>query len=327
MKLYRMFLFVVAIFLSHTSTAANLPQGQEWVSVSAINKVVWAGSIDGHVAISSDAGESFELSKLPTEAKVRQLIVLDDHHGYALTSGVGELSNLYVTRNGGFSWRPLYRGAHQEHLRCMAMNPDGEAWVLGDSLDEHWHVVRSNNGKHWNSTRSGFTKRPLPNEHSSNSSDSCVRFENNTWLMGTQNAEVARVMVKEGLSLRFQVLDTPLTAGPAAGVSAVWPLSPTEFFVAGGSEEHAELYVYKGSEFSQIATPALSSAIQVLFQHGEKLYVGNEQAALVGKLSDARNGQVEWATAIEEIGVRGFSCGTEQCWLLGTDNQLHSINP
>ncbi len=137
-----------------TKLGTHLPQEHQWVSLSAVNNVVWAGSDDGYVALSTDAGKTFELSRLAADASlqqlhVRQLTVLDDHHGYALTSGVGERSGLYITRNGGFSWRPLYRGDQQEQLRCMGINPTGEAWILGDSQNEHWHVVRSNNGKHW----------------------------------------------------------------------------------------------------------------------------------------------------------------------------------
>ncbi|MCO4320327.1 WD40/YVTN/BNR-like repeat-containing protein [Aliidiomarina quisquiliarum] len=317
-----------------TSADINLPQEHRWVSLSAVNNVVWAGSDDGYVALSMDAGNTFELSRLAADASlqqlhVRQLTVLDDHHGYALTSGEGARSGLYITRNGGFSWRPLYRGEQQEQLRCMAINPTGEAWILGDSQNEHWHVVRSNNGKHWNTSRSGFAKRTLPGEQASNTSDSCVRFENNTWLMGTQNAAVARIMFKEDNALRFQVSDTPL-----AGISAVWPLNPTTFLLAGGNATTSELYTYQQGEFNAVNTPAMHSAIEVLFQQGDKVFIGNQHGAYVSQLEQTMAGNAKWESILsnvlnnseESIGARAFTCSSKHCWLLGTDNQLYQVN-
>lgn len=345
MNLYRTPLLLTVIFLlpavffapqTKASTVAtkldtNLPQSHQWVSLSAVNSVVWAGSNDGYVALSMDAGKTFELSRLAADASlqqlhVRQLTVLDDHHGYALTSGVGERSGLYITRNGGFSWRPLYRGDQQEQLRCMAINPTGEAWILGDSQNEHWHVVRSNNGKHWNTSRSGFSKRTLPGEQASNTSDSCVRFENNTWLMGTHNAAVARIMFKEDNALRFQVSDTPL-----AGISAVWPLNPTTFLIAGGHSNKSELYMYQQGEFSALNTPVMTSAIEVLFQQGSQIYIGNQHGAYASNLKQTIAGNAQWESIVDaseaSIGARAFTCSSEHCWLLGTNNQLYQIAP
>lgn len=341
MKLYRTpFTLTAAFFLptvlitaiaeattALTTKATNLPQDHQWVSLSTVNEVVWAGSNDGYVALSRDAGHSFELSRLSANASlqeiyVRQLVVIDDHHGYALTSGAGERSGLYITRNGGFSWRPLYQGEHHEQLRCMAINPDGESWILGDSQNEHWHVVRSNNGRHWNNSRSGFAKRTLPGEQASNTSDSCVRFKNNTWLMGTQKAATARIMHKEGSSLRFQVTDTPM-----AGVNAVWPVTSTIFILAGGNTNKSELYTYKQGEFNSISTPIMNAAIEVLFQQGDKVYIGNGNGAYMSSVEDVLNSTPRWHSITESIGARSFTCSDNHCWLLGTDNQLYKLNP
>lgn len=335
MKLYRTPLNLTAVFLlpavlltaTAEVTTTNLSQEHQWVSLSAVNNVVWAGSNDGYVALSRDAGHSFEVSRLSANANlqelnIRQLIVIDDHHGYALTTGAGERSGLYITRNGGFSWRPLYQGEHHEQLRCMAINPDGEAWILGDSQNEHWHVVRSNNGRHWSSSRSGFAKRSLPGEQASNTSDSCVRFENNTWLMGTQNADIARIMHKQGSSLRFQVTDTPMV-----GVSAVWPLTSTTFILAGGNANKGELYAYNDGEFDELKAPAMTSTIEVLFKKGDRVYIGNSSGIFMSPVEDLLNGHPQWNSVFESIGARSFTCSADQCWLLGSDNQLYKINP
>ncbi|RUO37131.1 hypothetical protein CWE15_11515 [Aliidiomarina taiwanensis] len=320
MKFFRICLFTLTFWMPFCSLANSLPADHTWVSVAAEGQVVWVGSDAGRVAHSVDSGETFELSELPNSAQVRQLTVLDDLHGYALTSGVGRDSALFITRNGGFSWRPLYRGEGGERLRCMGMNPNRESWILGDTQNNSWHVVSSNNGRHWRSSRSGFTKRPLPDEQASNTSDSCMRFVNDTWLMGTQNAETARIMHKKASDLRFTVEDTPL-----AGVSAVWPLDSKLFLVAGGSQAKGELYLYREGVFTQLATPEFKRAIEVLYQAGETVFMGNGGGFYQAFLEDVLANKASWQPVLEGVGARGFTCTTEQCWLLGSDNQLHTV--
>lgn len=322
MTLLRISLFTFILLAAFASQAAGLPEGHTWVSVAAEKDIVWVGSDAGRVAHSVDGGASFELSELPNTARVRQLVVLDDLHGYALTSGVGRDSALFITRNGGFSWRPLYRGEGDERLRCMGMNPNRESWILGDTQNNSWHVVNTNNGRHWRSSRSGFTKRPLADEQASNTSDACLRFENDTWLMGTQNAETARIMYKKVSDLRFTVADTPLT-----GVGAVWPLDSDVFLIAGGSDAVGELYLYQQGAFQALTTPAFSSAIEVLYQAGDQVFMGNDDGFYQAYLADVLDSKANWQAVQTGVGARGFTCTTEQCWLLGSDNQLHPVNP
>src|SRR5690554_613841 len=319
MKFLRISLFTFILLASFESLATNLPAGHNWVSVAAENKVVWVGSDAGRVAHSVDGGVSFELSELPNTARVRQLVVLDDLHGYALTSGRGRDSALFITRNGGFSWRPLYQGEGNERLRCMGINLNRESWILGDTQNNSWHVVSSNNGRHWRSSRSGFTKRPLAGEQASNTSDACVRFENDTWLMGTQKAETARIMYKNVRDLRFTVVDTPL-----AGVHAVWPLDGAQFLIAGGNTQRGELFVYQQGAFSAVAIPEFGSALTVLYQAGDRVYLGNAEGVYQAALADVLSNKADWEPVVENTGARGFTCTTEQCWLLGSDNQLHT---
>lgn len=329
---------ISALFFFSATAFAQLPTDQQWRTLAVKNDTIWLGSHQGQIARSNNAGRTFELSHLANNAPVRQLYAVDEHLGYALTTGLGQQSSLYITRNGGFSWRPVYQGSRQEQLACMAFNTTGEAWILGNSQEQNWHVVRSNNGRHWHSSRAGFTSRPLAHEQASTSSDNCLRFENNTWLMGTQSAAVARIMYKDNASLRFQVLDTPLSAGEgaigkvAAGVHAVWPLDHTEFLIAGGNAEQGELYYFNqensASEgFQAIQTPSFNQAIQVLYVHQNTVYIGNENAFFRSPLAQVQQNTAEWQLVLEGIGARSFSCNNNQCWLLGSDNQLHSISP
>ncbi|WP_157957843.1 WD40/YVTN/BNR-like repeat-containing protein [Aliidiomarina celeris] len=299
-----------------------LPEGQ-WVSLSAPTEhIIWLGSNNGVVALSTDGGQNFEL-QTPAGASnhpvIRQISAQDDRHAYVLTSGRGELSRLYITRNAGFSWRRLYRGNGDEQLRCFAMIPDGEAWILADTLHDNWHVVRSSNGTHWISSRSGFSERPQHAEQASNDSQSCARFENDTWLMGTRNAEQARMIYKGRNSLRFQVENTPMAAGLNAGIEAVWPYSESEFLLAGGSSERAQLlHVRRNSDtpFTAVPLPATySSALKLLLHSGNQVMIGNAEGFHTSE-KPIENNEWNWQQ-IGNFGVQALSCYAEEaCWAL-----------
>ncbi|MCC5855501.1 MAG: hypothetical protein JJU10_07490 [Idiomarina sp.] len=310
---------------SVSSVAVATPDIANWHTMHAPSeRVVWLGGDGGKVAMSANGGESFETSFPGGQASdlhVRQLFAIDDRHAYALTSGRGERSRLYVTRNGGFSWRRLYRGNGDEELRCFALIPDGEGWVLGDNLHDSWHVVRTSNGNHWLSSRSGFAGPAMPGEQASNVSDSCARFENNTWLMGTKNGRTARIIYKARNALRFQVADTPLRAGAGAGVSAVWPLDSRDFLIAGGDEEVAELYRYRSGDFEALEVSGLTGAIQVLHYRASNIWVGNANGLKVSNDYGASWREVEGESAL------AMQCVSDsRCWLLNGQGELKQLS-
>lgn len=323
-----------------------------WTSLAVNQNNLWIGNDQGEVLISDNAGQRFQISqpghlKLASNTAVthvQQLLILDALHGYALTADAQQGPTLYQTRNAGYSWRTVYQGSPLDELGCMAISPSQEAWILGTTQDEHWHAVRSNNGRNWVTSKSGFSDRPSAQEAASSLSTHCARYENNTWILGTQAGEQARILVKEGAALRFQVIETPIKAGvDQDGVHAVWPLNKRDFLVAGGTDQQAALYKYQRQGFSRsledfttIATP-FKSRILFLVVYQQHVLIGNETGLYqlpLNELQQIKPGQTEqpdWqvieltepnqGSEESQQGIRALECGISTCWALSADGQ------
>ncbi|WP_228517991.1 WD40/YVTN/BNR-like repeat-containing protein [Aliidiomarina indica] len=324
----RNILFVLGCLALPSAAAENfgLPEGH-WSAVYAVNKdIVWVGNYEGQVAVTSNGGESWDVSTpggRTANLVIRQLKAFDDRHAFVLSTGRGERSRLLLTRNGGFSWRQMYRGNGDEELRCFALIPDGEGFVLGDTLDDNWHVIRSSNGSNWLASRSGFSERPLPSEAAS-SEGQCAVFANNTFVMGTLGGTTARIMHKGRTSLRFQVLDTPLSAGPDSGVHAVFPISQRDFLIAGGAagdEAQPELFRFFQDEFTQLSAPPVQGALTQMTAAGSTILAGN--ASGFYRSEDFGD---QWQS-VSSAGVVSISCFDESfCWYLDDNRQLNLLS-
>lgn len=324
---------VLAVILSGLATTAaatevtqlSLPADHSWQALAVPNTgTIWLGSSQGHVARSvdnSDDWDIFEPGGSGNVLNVRQILALDERQAYALSTGRGERSRLMHTRNGGGRWDRLHRANGDEHLRCFDMIPDGEAWILGDTVNDNWHAVRSSSGSRWMGTRSGFARSALPSEGASDRGHQCVRFENDTWAMGTMGASTARLIYKSRNSLRFQVVDTPVSAGSDSGIHAVYPMSTNNILVAGG-RDNPELFRYEGNDFSELSpTHLLEGALTVLKVVDGRLLTGNESGLLY-----SYNMGEDWHE-VDISGVTALSCptGTDACWAIDSAQQLQQI--
>lgn len=256
--------------------------GAYWQSLSASGQqTLWVGSSEGHIAHSDDGGESWSLTRPTgtTSLAIAQIKALDERQAYVLTQGSGTDSRLYHTRNSGFSWNRVYRANGDETLRCFDLIPDAEAWILGNGLNDNWHVVRSTNGRSWLASRSGFDRSLQPGEGAFNESASCVRYDNDTWAMGSAYGNVARIMVKSTNALRFNVHDTPIR-GTTPAVTALYPLGNRDIVLAGGdldnTDEQPRIYRWQNREFNALPTPDLNGILTNLKVIDGVLVVGND---------------------------------------------------
>ena len=292
-----------------------------WKSIFVVDdNTVWVGSGEGKVAVSENAGETWQVSTpggRSANLDIRQIVAYDNRHAFLLSSGRGERSRLMRTRNAGYSWRQLYRANGDEYLHCFDIIPDGESWVLGEAILDDWHVVRSSNTNHWISSRSGFAERSLMGESASDDGN-CVTFANNFWAMGTKDAEYARLVYKSARALRFQVVNTPLTGGAGNGIHVVYPLGNNDILIAGGAEQGPpEFYRYTNGNFTELNSPPLEGPLIQMVVTGSWTLVGNTNGVY---RSD--NFGDSWAQ-VSASGVKGLSCSeTGACWAITIDHEV-----
>ncbi|RUO21105.1 hypothetical protein CWE08_05790 [Aliidiomarina iranensis] len=303
--------------------SSELPTA-DWSSLYVVDSdIIWIGSHDGQIAVSSDTGQTWNVSTpggRSSNLNIRQIIAYDERHAFALSSGRGERSRLVRSRNGGFSWSTLHRGNGDEFLHCFDMIPEGEGWILGETNLDDWHVIRSSNSSNWIGTRSGFSERALMNESGSEFGN-CVVHDNNFWVMGTKGADQARLIYKSAAGLRFQVVETPLTAGSGNGIHSVAVLGMEDFLLAGGAENGApEFYRYQRGEFTELSAPPVNGPLTLMITVGDWVLAGNETG--VHKSNDLG---ADWLPALDN-GAIALSCSSvDSCWLITPDHELKSF--
>ena len=297
---------------------------QLWIGAAPVSRsTIWLSGENGLVAHSDDGGNSWRYSQPgQDDLQFRDIEAIDNRQAYALSIGDDGQSKVYFTDNGGENWRMRYRAEADTFLNCMDLSPNGEAWVFGDSVGDSWRIVRSPGGRNWIKAYSAVSQKPLSNEGGFASSGSCVRFNNQTWLVGTGNADTARVLRKGGFGIRFEVIDTPMQAGPNAGIWAVWPVDDEQFYIAGGhlntdDNEGERLWYYDGDEFSALPEPPLQGALyslSVVEHQGRWILTSNPSGAAA-----YHEPSQKWFK-LTDANVWNVQCHSDiSCWFVGKD--------
>jgi len=300
---------------------------QQWVGVSPVSRdTIWISGEKGTVARTTDSGKSWEYFQPgPGDLDFRDIEAIDDRRAYALSVGTGGQSRIYYTENGGNSWRLRYRGEADSFFNCMALSPSGEAWVHGDSVGDEWRMVRSADGRNWMQVRSAVAEPPQSNEGGFASSGSCARFNNDNWMIATGNADKARVLIKGSFGIRFRVVETPMEAGPMAGITSVWPIDDKTFYIAGGdlndaSGDENRLWHYQNNEFEALPGPPIKGALyslSLIDHNGSWLLTSNPQGAA------ALNLQTKKWFKLSDANIWNIQChGDISCWLVGKDGYV-----
>lgn len=298
-------------------TLTTVPE-VNWIGVSAPSPdVVWISGSNATIGRSLNGGESWQFTTPSTSPlEFRDIEALDSDQAYALSIGENGDSRVYYTSNGGNSWQLRYRATSEQFLNCIAIARSGEAWITGDTIDGRWDMVRSADGRNWLTARNAIGQAPQAGEGGLAASGGCIRFNNGVWAIGTANATVARILYKGVTRIRFQVIDTPLAAGPAAGIASVWPYSDKHMLMVGGDLNHPDarprIAEYKDGSFIDWPEPPLDGALYSLtITPDDQVLVTNPSGAAL------HNSTTNAWSQISEANVWNSACVADHCYLVG----------
>lgn len=124
------------------------------------NKIIWVSGSNGMVGKSVDAGITWKWLQVKgfEKTEFRDIEAFDGKS--AIVLGVGEPAFLLKTRDGGDSWKVVYRNETKGmFLDAMAFSDDKHGIVVGDPIDGRFFIVKtSDNGETWQSVPT--MKRP-----------------------------------------------------------------------------------------------------------------------------------------------------------------------
>lgn len=187
--------------------------------------VVWVSGHGGTWGRSTDGGLSWTTGVVPgaDSLQFRDVAGFDARRAVLLAAGTGPMSRLMRTDDGGATWTETFVMDHPDgFLDCMAFVDDRRGWAYGDAVDGGLYLLEtSDGGAGWSRVPASALPEALESEGGFAASGDCVAPDGEGGVaVATGNGSRPRLLRGSG-ETGWTALDLPLTAGPAAGATAV----------------------------------------------------------------------------------------------------------
>ena len=207
--------------------------------VSAVSeKVAWASGAGSTVLRTSDGGATWQKLNVTTDAlDFRDIDAIDEVTAYALSIGNGPASRIYKTTDGGKTWTMQFKSDDQKvFLDAMSFWDANNGIVFGDSVDGQLYILTtSDGGRNWSRVPTANLPPALEGEGAFAASGTNIALfgKSNAWI-GTGAGAKARVLRTSDRGRTWQVSETPLAAGPSAGIFSIAFRDAKHGIVVGG---------------------------------------------------------------------------------------------
>jgi photosystem II stability/assembly factor-like uncharacterized protein len=263
----------VALVLAPLVAAARwIPQASGGTAtlrgVSAVSDTVaWASGSGNTVLRTSDGGRTW-LSLTVTTDKLdfRDVDAIDARTAYLLSIGPGAASRIYKTMDAGARWDQQFTNPDPKgFFDAMTFWDADHGVVVGDSIDGSFQILlTSDGGRTWTPAPPGGLPPALPNEGAFAASGTNVAVYGNDVWFGTGAGAKARVLHSRDRGRTWTVAETPLIAGPSAGIFSVAFRDAMHGVVVGGDykkEDNATDNLAVTSDGGQTWTPIREHAL------------------------------------------------------------------
>ncbi len=206
-------------------------------------RVAWATGTDGGYVRTVDGGATWRTGTIPG---ADALFLVDVHAVSADTAIVpgtrfdGGLARIYRTDDGGRSWRVVHEdaraGAFYDGLACWDAR---HCVAFGDPVDGRLTVVRTGDGETW--VPASSVPDALPGEAGFAASGTAIATAGTrrAWI-GTGGGERARVYRTDDGGVTWTAVETPLPAGPTAGIFGIAFVDTLQGLAVGGDYARPE---------------------------------------------------------------------------------------
>lgn len=183
------------------------------------DEVVWAAGTGGTYARTVDGGRQWEVGIVPgaDSLQFRDVHAVDRETALLLSIGEGESSRIYRTNDGGESWETVFvNGIPAGFFDCFDFWPDGRGVAFSDAVEGRFPLAVTDDARSW---MARWGPEAQTNEGGFASSGTClVMLGDQTVLIGTGNAERARVLRSDDGGANWEAVETPIVGGEGAGI-------------------------------------------------------------------------------------------------------------
>jgi len=207
--------------------------------VSAVSeRVAWASGAGSTVLRTVDGGSTWQKLTVTTEVlDFRDVDAVDTQTAYVLSIGNGPASRIYKTTDAGKSWTLQFKNEDEKaFLDAMSFWDANHGIVFGDSVDGQLYIMTTaDGGRVWSRVPPASLPQALENEgaFAASGTNIAVFGKSHAWI-GTGAGAKARVLRTSDRGRSWQVADTPLAAGPSAGIFSIAFRDAKHGVIAGG---------------------------------------------------------------------------------------------
>jgi photosystem II stability/assembly factor-like uncharacterized protein len=205
--------------IQSTGTDANL-RGVSVITDSEHDEktVVWATGSNGTVLRTVDSGKHWKRLEIPSGGALdfRGVYAVDDKTAYVMSSGEGEKSRIYKTKDGGASWELQYTDKRKAFfLDAISCWNETHCFALSDPVDGKFLLLRTEDGTHWSELPRDNMPAALANEGAFAASNSSLTiYDGREIYFATGGA--SRVFRSKDLGKTWAVSQTPVISGKAS---------------------------------------------------------------------------------------------------------------
>jgi photosystem II stability/assembly factor-like uncharacterized protein len=215
--------------------------------VSAVSAdVVWVSGSRGTVLRSLDGGETWQnVSPMGLGTlDFRDVDAIDRRTAYILSIGNGNASRILKTTDGGATWAQMFLNPQEDgFFDAMAFWDASHGIAFSDSAKGLFFIIATEDGgRTW--TRLGGLPPALDNEGAFAASGTNVAIwgDRHVWI-GTGAAARARVLRSSDRGKTWAIADTPIAAGPSAGIYSIAFRDALHGIIVGGDYSKEDLAV------------------------------------------------------------------------------------
>jgi photosystem II stability/assembly factor-like uncharacterized protein len=240
--------------LTWTLTSTN--SNQQFRGLSPVNdRVAWVSGTNATVLRTTDRGATwtdispdFGPSEDRSAFELRDIHAWDKRSAVVLSIGDGNHSRIYATRDGGASWRRTFLNEEQTAFYdCMAFETGEKSHhglAMSDPVNGKFRLIETwDGGLHWKIVPQDKMPPALTGEFGFAASGTCIEAAAGRWYIASGGVDSGRIFYSSGDPRHWEVTNSSIAGGPAAGVFSVRFRDAKRGIAVGGDFEKPMLNV------------------------------------------------------------------------------------